>query len=583
MILTGREPHPVLPLLDPEIEKALMATDPAKVAEYYSLRAEALRMEAADPLRYGYDERSSDIWRKANDQKAELRKQFPVGVIEELDLGGNRAMKTERAAKEMVRILVEKPGAKVWFLQSTQTISRQSQQPIVWKYLPPEWKPVSGRSKRDLTTKINYTQAGGFTEDTFVLPNGSQGFFKFYSVSVADMEGPELDAAWADELVTPEWLEFLRYRLVTRNGYLLTTFTPVEGYTATVKSYLDNAKTIEEVDAELLPIRDEKGDVKAFEKVPRVQKSGIERARIVYFHTADNPYGNYPSMRETLKGKSRETILMRAYGVPSKTFGAAFPMFRYNVHVITVEQWMQIQKRFPNGSRYHLIDPCSGRNWFQAWVMCIPGKKIIYREWPSHGHLGAYIQGIGDPGAWAISGKAVDGEKGPAQTSFGFGLLRYKQEIEKLEGGEVIQDRYMDARTANSPTATREGTTTLIEQMAELDMNFLGASAEKNVFSKDGDGSIDMLNSALYYDLETPLGQYSPSMSRINEPELQIVETCPNMIYSFSNWTGVDGQHGASKDPIDVARMIVLNELDYIDEKMLAPRQPWQQQFGKAA
>lgn len=579
--MTGREIHPVIPLLDPEVEKAWLETDKSKVDEFYSLRAEAMRMEHTDPFRHGYDERTSAIWKKANDQKAELREQFPVGVIEELDLGGNRAMKTERAAKEMVRILVNRPGAKVWFLQSTQTISRQSQQPIVWKYLPPEWKPVSGRSKRDITTKINYTQAGGFTEDTFVLPNGSQGFFKFYSVSVADMEGPELDAAWADELVTPEWLEFLRYRLVTRNGYLLTTFTPVEGYTSTVKSYLDRAETIEEVDAELLPIRDEKGEVAKYEKVPRIQKSGIERARIVYFHTADNPYGNYPSMRETLKGKSRETVLMRAYGVPSKTSGVAFPMFRRNVHVITSEQWLDIQKKHADITRYHLVDPCSGRNWFQIWLACpYLGKKIIYREWPSYGHRGAYIPGIGDPGEWTISGKAVDGEKGPAQTSFGFGLERYAKEIDRNEGGEEIFERYMDARTANSPTATRDGTTTLIEQMADIDMDFRGAAAEKNVFSKDGDGSIDLINSALYYDLETPVGAFSAALSRINSPELQVVETCPNVIYSLSNWTNLDGQHGASKDPVDVTRMIVLNDLDFVGAEMLIPKQPWLRQFA---
>lgn len=579
-ILTGREFHPVLPLLDPEVEKAWLETDKSKVEEFYALRAEAMRMEAADPFRHGYE---PEIWKRADAALKAKREEFPVGVIEELDLGGNRAAKTERAAKRLVELMVRKPGAKVWFLQSTQTISRQSQQPIVWKYIPPEWKPVSGRSKRDITTKINYTQAGGFTEDTFVLPNGSQGWFKFYSVSVSDVEGPELDAAWPDELVTPEWLEFLRYRLVTRNGYLLTTFTPVEGYTATVKTYLDRAKTIEEEDAELLPIRDKDGTITSYEKVPKIQQSGIERAIIVYFATADNPYGNYPSMRETLKGKSRETILMRAYGVPSKTFGAAFPMFRRNVHVITSEQWLDIQKKHSDMTRYHLVDPCSGRNWFMIWVACpSPGKKIIYREWPSTGHRGAYIPGIGDPGDWAISGKAVDGEKGPAQTSFGFGLERYKQEIERNEGDEDIFERYMDARTANSPTATRDGTTTLIEQMEELGMYFRGAAAEKSVFSKDGDGSIDLINSALYYDLETPLGEFSAALARINSPELQVVETCPNAIYSLSNWAGTDGQHGASKDPVDVVRMIELNELDFISDSMMKPRQPWLQQFKAA-
>lgn len=576
-ILTGREIHPVLPILEPEAEKILAEIDRKQVEEYYAIRREAMILESMDPYRNGYE---PEIWKVADEALKKKREQFPVGVIEELDLGGNRASKTERIAKRLVKLMVEKPGAKVWFLQSTQTISRQSQQPIVWKYIPREWKPISGRSKREITTKINYTQAGGFTEDTFVLPNGSQGWFKFYSVSVTDVEGPELDAAWPDELVTPEWLEFLRYRLVTRNGVLTTTFTPVEGYSPTVKEYLDNAKTLKETDAELLPIRNEAGEITSHEKVPRIQQPQNERAVIVYFHTSDNPYGNYPSMKETLRGKPRETILMRAYGVPSKTFGAALPMFRRNVHVITTEQWMGCVKKYPNASRYHLVDPCSGRNWFMIWTYCLSdGKIIVYREWPSHGHLKAYIPGIGDPGPWTISGKADDGERGPAQTSFGFGLERYKQEILRLEDSEEISDRFMDARTANSPTATRDGSTTLIEQMSELDMEFRGAAAEKSIFGAEN-GSIDMLNSKLYFDLETPIGTFSPQLGRLNGPELLVTENCPNLIYSLENWTGKDGQHGACKDPIDVARMIVLNELEYVSDDMLKPRQPWLKQFA---
>lgn len=576
-ILTGREVHPVIPLLEPELEEEWRKIDAKKIDEYYSIRREAMIMESLDPYRNGYE---PPVWKMADEALAKKREQFPVGVIEELDLGGNRASKTERIAKRLVKLMVEKPGAKVWFLQSTQTISRQSQQPIVWKYIPREWKPISGRSKREITTKINYTQAGGFTEDTFVLPNGSQGWFKFYSVSVTDVEGPELDAAWPDELVTPEWLEFLRYRLVTRNGVLTTTFTPVEGYSPTVKEYLDNATTLEETDAELLPIRDEKGEVKLYEKVPRIQQPQNERAVIVYFHTSDNPYGNYPSMKETLRGKSRETILMRAYGVPSKTFGAALPMFRRNVHVITIEQWLGWVKKYPNGSRYHLVDPCSGRNWFMIWTYHpSPGKMIVYREWPSHGHINAYIPGIGDPGPWAISGKAHDGEKGPAQTAFGFGLERYKQEIERVENGEELSERWMDARYGNSPTVEREGTVTLIEKLSELDMEFRAMTSEKSILGNN-DGSLDLINSSLYYDTGTPIGEFSNDMARINEPELLVLETCPNLIYSLESWTGKDGGQGASKDPIDCLRGAFLSELDYVSDAMLQPRQPWLQQFA---
>ena len=45
----------------------------------------------------------------------------------------------------------------------------------------------------------------------------------------------------------------LIFRLVTRDGLLGITFTPIEGYSSTVKVHLHGAKTIEEVEAELLP------------------------------------------------------------------------------------------------------------------------------------------------------------------------------------------------------------------------------------------------------------------------------------------------------------------------------------------
>lgn len=578
-ILTGREVHPVLPILSPEQEEALRTIGaPQQIEEYYAARKEVMLKERLDPFRNGYEPPS---WKMVDAQVAELREKCPVGVVESLLLGGNRGGKSEYAAKRIVELIVRKPEARVWCLQSTQSISRQSQQPLIWKYLPPEWKPVSGRGKRDVVQKMNYTQAGGFTEDTFVLPNGSQCFFKFYSVALTSVEGPELDAGWSDELVTPEWLEFLRYRLVTRNGHLLTTFTPVEGYSATVKTYLDRAKTLEEVDAELLPNRNAAGEIVSYEKVPRIQQSGIERARIVYFHTKDNPYGNYPSMVETLRGKSRETVLMRAYGVPSKTFGAALPLFRESVHVISLNRFGRFLQDFPNPTRFHLVDPCSGRNWFQIWVACFPNKKaIIYREWPSYGHSGAYIQGIADPGPWTMPGEPSDGLRGPAQSAFGFGLDRYVSEIKQQETNEKIEERWMDCRSGNLPTATREGTTTLIEQLAELGMDFLPSASEKSIFNNN-DGSLDMINSALYYDQDVSIGDFSKSLARINEPELLVLETCPNVIYSMSNWTGKDGQQGACKDPIDTVRMFYLSELGYVDQKSMAPRQPWMSALGR--
>lgn len=553
-------PWPTLPLPSPA---ALKAMGPEKALEILNLREEKIRNEKTDPYRHGYE---MPLWHKADKMMAELRVQNPKGVIEELDLGGNRASKTDRAAKKVMKLLVSKPGSRAWCCQSTQAASIQSQQPYLWKYLPKEWRPSdTGKLRKGVTTKIVYSQAGGFTEDTFVLPNGSQCWFKYYSIDVGSLEGAELDIAWADELVTPEWLEALRYRLVTRNGLLLTTFTPIQGWTPTVKEYLTGATVLEETEAELLPIRGQEKQIIGCEKVPRVQKPKNKAGLIFHFHTADNPYSDYESMKATLVGKSREVVLMRAYGVPTKAIANRFPKFNTSVHVIRPEQVPT------EGTRYHFVDPCSGRNWFMIWLIVDPrGRWTIYREWPCPS---VYIEGVGLPGNWAEpDGVKKDGKRGHAQQPFGFGLERYKQEIlkqESLRGAlvdgkrepEKIFERYMDSRYGASPVMGREAPITLIQECGNIGLDFVATSG------KDIEEGLDLINNLLDYDTAQPV-------SALNEPRLFVSSECENSIYALQEWTGLDGRHGASKDPIDLIRYAALADLDYMGANALTGKKP---------
>jgi hypothetical protein len=521
----------------------------AEYAKFFTERERLLGLEKDDPLRYGYE---SAVWKKADAERAALREKFPVGVIEELDLGGNRASKSERAAKRIIQLMLDKPGARVWCLQSTERSSIENQQSLLWKYLPAEYRTSSGKLKQGATTKITYSQAGGFTEGVFVLPNGSQCVFKYYSMDVKNIEGAELDAAWADELVTPDWLEALRYRLLTRNGVLHVTFTPVDGYTATVAEYLNGAQVVEEVPAELLPVMGNDGEVARYEKVPRVMQPVRETARIVFFHTADNPFGNYPSMKVVLEKATRETILCRAYGVPVKSRTARFPKFRDGVHVVRAAM---IPKE---GTNYQIVDPCSGRNWFMIWVRVdVRGRMFVYREWPC---AKRYIEGVGYPGPWAVpSGQKADGERGDAQKPFGWGLERYKQEIERLEADEVIWQRLMDSRYANSSTMGREMVTTLLEECREVGMDFDPAPGEHI------DEGVDLINSLLDYDPDKPV-------DGTNEPRLYVSEECENVIYGLKEWTGADGRHGACKDAVDVIRYAALGNLEFLEGETLQAR-----------
>ncbi len=438
---------------------------------------------------------------------------------------------------------------------------------LMWEQFPPAWKNLD----RDQVTDIRYSQADGFSKNLFICPNKSEVAFKFYSMDLESLPGPELDGVWCDELVPLDWVHFLGFRCANRNGIIIITFCPEFGWNETFGYYYEGAQMLEEREAPLLPKYDEDGKQIGQKAVPRVMQCSDPTARIIFFHTEDNPFGNYDGLVQELKSKqaNEAEISVRAYGLCTRSHNAAFPMFNKRAHVITTEQFSAIVKQYPNGDRFHLVDPCDGRMWFMGWVLCPrPDKWIIYREFPSYGHKGAYIQGIGMLGPWALSGAAADGVKGPAQDSKGFSLERYREEIELRDKGENILARYIDSRYATSPRTVATTVTNLQEQLGEVGIDFLTMVPGKGriIGGENNDGSIDLINSALFWDVDTELGKFSPKLGRLNEPQLQVVETCPNTIDALEHWTGEDGQKGARKDPIDVIRGMFLSGINFVGE-----------------
>lgn len=707
--MTGLEPHPIFRL--PTREEA-EAMGPARFAAVIEERRRRMELELQDPFHYGYE---SPIWHICDDllcDGKDVRLALPNGVDappsivkgapELLITGWNRSAKSEYGGKKSMKVITDTAEARGWAFADTGPISIARQQPIFWKYMPSGIRRLAqatGRAKQGTVMNVSYSQKGGFTEQTFVLPNKSQQWFKNYAQDIENLEGDQLDVCWFDELRNPEFLRTMRFRMGDRAGIIIVTFTPIDEkkFGASYNEYQRGARTVLEVEGDLLPVYkpilpapvlagvtesnhtprdhslsvndsigiaargstlseilppagnyDPRGgqnspneesvfnpregmELVGYEKVPRVKvagpgSEGTQRANIVYFHIQDNPFYAFkrnakPGVPQ-LSGKdvfrrffakaTRAVIRARAYAILETGGGCLFPKFNAAVHVIP---FAQIPK---NGTNYHIVDPCPGRNWFMTWMRVVPiggglVRRYFYREWPSFGHAGGYIPGIGDIGAWALPGKAADGEKGPAQTPLGWGLNRYKQEILRLEGvapekqaeaegrsqnaelrspngavlpgdrskparalfppvvfqvedddhlrgGEVITERRMDSRYAASPTQRGEGNTTLLEQMSEIGMEFYPSSG------RDIDDGIELIKDAMDYDSEVPIGKYSPAMARINEPLLQVADTCPNIIYALTEYTGLDGLHGALKDVVDVVRYGVMDGLEHVDE-----------------
>jgi hypothetical protein len=674
--MIGLQPHPILPM--PSAEWCRVHGE-EKTRAYLEERARRMAAEKSDPFTCGYE---PPMWGLVDDllvdgntvildvsRLEKLGAKAPqvdvpreiAGAPEIYIAGANRSSKSEYGGKKIHKVLRNRDNARTWSFADTGPISIARQQPIFWRYMPLEIKKLAantGKARQGAVLNISYKQKTGFAEQSFVLPNGSQHWFKNYEQDIENVEGDQLDAIWLDELRNIELLRTLRGRMIDRGGIIIVTFTAIdENYTAVVNEYERGARTVFEVDAKMLPIKrpksgahgsdrptisagrnpipthqkdpvmgspaeklfpvpvladnpraeshsrtgslgearestnttgtvrtltDSRGgenefEVIGYEKVPRIKVAGPgtdgnQRANIVYFHITDNPYFGYDaSMTRTKAGKlplfgeerfyrayrgaTRSKILSRVYGILTTTSSQQFPKFSDAIHVVEPE-------RVPRqGTNFLIVDPCDGRNWFMIWIRVDPrGRWYVYREWPSTGHPGAYIPGIGDPGPWTLPGQPADGVRGPAQSPFGFGLERYIQEILRLEGKEHIQERWMDSRYAANPTVTKEGSTTHIEQLSELGMEFLAASGKEIA---EGTG---LINDKLDYDAEVKLGQFSPTLARLNEPKLFISRNCANTIYSLREWTGKDKQHGACKDPVDVMRYATLAGLDYIGE-----------------
>lgn len=650
-------PHPVLGLPTPA---QAMAMGERAWQEAMARRESIIRGEAADPFGQCW---APPIWRvvdaimglpTVNGQWAErmrkhlgFEKPAPVTLVN----GGNRAGKSQWAAHRSMFVLRSKGGARAWALHSTLAMSRQYQQPLFYQYLPANLKEKEIKSR---ITYIAYKQKTGFSEEQFVLPPadgaraGSDCVFKAYEQPRNNIEGGNLDIVWPDELVPADWVETLEFRIAEKGGWMPITFTPVDGYTETVKMFQDGAEVVKESVAFLIP-RDggpadpgralgfdddgqgsveekvaelwaaakhrEEGKLKPraalfpqaipencdawldgksgqpaippgreFETVPRIMRCVSEEGKraVVFFHSADNPYGNPKEVWALLAGKTPDFIKERFYGVALKRMTAQFPKFNLTVHGVDPED---VPKE---GTNYHLVDPCSGRNFFMLWIRVTPEHAYVYREWPGD----YYIDGIGVPGPWALpDGKKMDGRQGPAQKTFGFGYRDYKRVMAELEGWkdgengeigklkaesqelppeggapeskpidewdenngakEMVQERIIDARFASAPKLERDRPTTMITDFEEILVFFRPARGD------DIAHGVQKINDLLNYDTEKPVDFF-------NKPFLLVSRACKNLIYALTTWTGQDGQKGATKDPIETLYRFATDDCPYL-------------------
>lgn len=521
-------PHPVLIMPTTEdIRRLVDKVGEEKTAEILSIREDKILAEKLDPYRHGFD---LPHWLEAD----ELLKSNNEVLI----LGGNRASKTEWAAKRVVQTLINTKDARVWCLHTTNQSSIQMQQNVIHKYLPSEFKEL----KKNKIQNVQYTQKNGFSDNTFILPNKSQCFFMNYAQKRDVIEGGEVDLIWCDELVPLDWIETLRYRIVTRSGKLIVTFTPITGYSSVVKEYVSGAKILEHRKSPLLP---DNVNVNGCPRgtMPYKAQSYVRPAGVMWFHSELNPYNPFEQLKKTLLGKKPYEIKIRAYGWADNISGSQFPRFNPEVNIIKSESIPE------EGTNYMVVDPAGARNWFIIWAKVTQdGDIIVYREFPDESE-----------GEWALPSGEPDGKAGTAQRNgAGRSLADYKQLILDLENGEEISERYIDPRAGGTKAVTEDGGVTLIDMLddGEIPMHFTPAAGIRI------EQGVALINDGFAYDM-------SQDVTPLNKPKLYISDKCQNLIYCIKEWTGQDGEKGATKDPIDCLRYLMTMNPVYISDSTM--------------
>lgn len=527
------EPHPYL---ERPTEEEVSRMDPDALLEWWRVYHEAIRNEREDPIRNGV---VLPQWRDAEAFLADPE------VDELWVFGGNRSSKSKFAAWMCMQALLKIPGTRIFCWSQNDEASKLNQQPYFWEYLPIEYR----RKQKGEIVKVNYSKANGFTDKNFILPNGSQCIFKTYSQFLNDpsvIEGAELGGLagaeglgyvnmgnWFDEyLLSPGLLETIRPRLATRNAKNLITFTPIHGYTETVRQILHKAKTVDWKGAELL----------GGEQVPYVQQPVRTNSRVIYFHTKDNPYSGYERLKRDLEGEKRETILVRAYGLPTKSASSKFPKFTRESCVVKHEEIPFIRDPKYPVTRYYLLDPAPVKPWVMVWIAVDrAGVHWVYREWPDISY-----------GEWAEWGKSNKSRPGEAARPNGFGIQDYVDLILELEDGEEIHERLIDPRMGATARQNKEGSVTMIDDLCNAGLMIVPAPG------KEEDEGLQALQNLITYDTTKPIDS-------LNRPHFMVSDRCEQTIMCLQEYTGCEGREEAFKDFVDAIRYGAVSGLDYVD------------------
>ena len=521
--------HPILQPPSDEDIVTLGEIDPNLLANLHEAHEGRIRAAESDPLRHGFDLPGWDRMREAIEKYDEV-----------ITFGGNRSGKTTGCAKMLMQAVVENAdGHVVCFSQNADT-SVKVQQAAVWSMMPKEFR----KKTKSIEGYINYSMQNGFTGSSFIFPDTrTRVDFKTYtqfSNNQTILEGFEFGfkqsinlniGAWLDEYLGDAALvNTLRFRLATRNSKMILGFTPIDGYTPFVSEYLKGAETLETRHANLLG-----------KDVPVKQYSPERDAGIVYLHSDENPFGGYDRIAKDLRNENEDKIMVRAYGLPTKSMTSLVPNFSPELNVLSNEpnRHGMVFPALNQMTWYQVVDPAFARNYVALWAGVTEQDEIyIRREWPDRDTYGEWAL-FGDP-KWRY---------GPASKKIGMDVESYVELFEEIEEelGIEVMERIGDSRFF---AKENENNVDLFTKFYDYGMSFIPS-----------DGQTEQIGCTALDEWFS----YNPNyeVDEANRPRCYVHHSCGNLIESIINYNSAGKSDEALKDFFDVLRYLRMSNGGY--------------------
>lgn len=407
----------------------------------------------------------------------EKRLAHPGRVLECLVSGGIRAGKTHVAAMLTVQAWKFAKKATIFCMARREEDSQNLQQKPIESFLPPEvLGGAAGKIKQTKHEKAKFS-GGKFTDNQlqrFLYVEDAGGVryqgggmiqFRFFTQELESFRGYALTTVWSDEGIPVDHVKALKDRLASRaietqeddhrkkmlalkdaltklverqpgarrphgsllgalmHGVHLITYTPEEGWTPTVRYFMQGAVKPDRWKI-IAPELAHKPGVKDA-RVPLIAYPAESTRLVCYLHTSANKFVNvYPQLSKDYGNADEKTIRIKLYGDAEAAQRSEFEaVWKPDIHLC---EWKDLPR---DGTIYEVFDPAGAKPWAMGWYLIDALERVwMLQEWPCESVP------INDalPGPWAVLSEKdrMNGDEGPAyKARLGWGISRWCRQI----------------------------------------------------------------------------------------------------------------------------------------------------------